>query len=625
MLSDSSVRWTWPSLLLTGGLALGCALGDDDHDDTDWPEPPPTVYPLVEGPEPAFQRVAPGETAVFTWRITWPDGARPDHEALGVGVSAYNHVIGALDGDSATRAGWEPGRQVYRLEVDAETRRAEVFPLSVQVCARTTCEDVPAGAARLLVAGGPAEAVFPPVSESVLAVGEVRPFTAWPGTAFTEYAANPNPNFGQRFWSHEPLRFSTDHAGIATVDESGRVEGVAPGETTLRIAAGAAEAQVALTVVEAPLGPPGEGAWPVTTHAVELYQPGWAGGDGPVEAKVAVDSAGWPRFASRFNPGFGAASPAFVADLPPMVLARWTGTGFGYEPLGEPWEMPGQASLAVGGDGTEWALVRGRLFGELNLWERAPGAGIGDWTRHPVPQGPDVGFGEVPMTWFSDGYNHIEQAAQLPTAVWQGPGGEVGFAWATFADFANPHAAQDSQQCPRMLFYASATPGGITVERVSQEWLLTVRTQNGCGDVDHQRYQRLVALPPGPGSPYAGVLALAETYSLFGPQKLALWTWQPGAWARALPLADQALSDSVRDIAPVLPRAEGTSWVYDLDNTEVLWAWSDAEGVVHGEVPEPTPFAAHGGHAATEDFVYAFELRDRTGHAGALWMVGWAR
>ncbi len=280
--------------------------------------PPAFVYPEILGPTPAFHRVVPGETAAFEWEVVWPDGARPDFEAFRIGAR-----VGALEGDAAIRGGWVDGRSVYRVELNTPVRGGYTIGLDPQVCVQSRCEPFEAQAAHALVAGGPAEIVVPAVRSATMAVGEVRPFMAYPAGALQVDPLQPHAEYGVRYWSSEPIRYAIDDPGVATVSPAGRVTALAVGETTLRITAGAAAAAVALTVADLPLAAPGEGRWTLIDYQVDLSEGGGVHMEGAREAKVAVDAAGWPRIALPFHPGLG-----LGVELPfRWIFARWSSSG----------------------------------------------------------------------------------------------------------------------------------------------------------------------------------------------------------------------------------------------------------------------------------------------------------
>lgn len=603
-------------------MALGCGFGVEDTDGTDTEEvfegDPPFVAPEILGPEPAFALVRPGETATFEWRVVWPGGERPAYEAFRIGAR-----IPSLDAAAPVRGGWVEGRSVYRAELTTDARGAYEIPLEPEICVRSHCQAVDATAAHARVAGGPADVVFPAVAALSLAVGEVRPFIAYPATA---PVPNLNPDvYPLRSWSDDPLGYAVDDGAVASVSADGVITGVSTGDTLLHITAGEAATEVAITVVDAPLAPPGEGRWPVIDYRIDLLEaPVY--GRGVREAKVAVDPRGWPRLAAPFHPGRGASlSEKSFVDLPPMVLTRWTGTGFGYEFLGEPWESNGQPVLAIGSDGHEWMMLRNELFDRLELWDRPADAAPGSWTKRRLPTGPDVGLGEVDVSVFRPGLEFHDWNEPLVSGVWAGDDGRVAFGYATTADYKNPYSAIPYyESCPKMRFLAEAGPDGVEVTRIKQLWTFSTPQQAFDGDCEttERTYARIVVLPPSLGSPHPGMVFLGgeEDPVEFGPDPGGLWAWRwtPDGWDASYLEG----TEGIQDLAPVLPVRDAVDWFSTSTGPVPLWLWYDVTGAIRSDPPLPGDYAGHG---VSEDFVYLFSDDGLDTEDRDLWMTGWSR
>lgn len=563
----------------------------------------PVIAPTISAPEPLFQRVAPGETAVVEWTVTWPDGERPEDVAFDIGSFAPSLESTV----SELRGGWVEGRSRYRLELMTATRGPYLLELHPRACRTTVCEDLPVVAGEVQVEGGPADAVFPPLAATTLAVGEVRPMTAYPATVWGEYTANPNPNFGERFWSDDPLQFSIDDVAVATVDDAGVVTGIAAGTTTLRIRAGAAEGTVALTVADVPLAAP-TGTVHVTDHHVELYEPTWPAGVGPLEGKVAVNERGWPMIAVPMRPGFGpGVDPPFYTQQPPLALARWTGTGFGWEWLGEPSERNYHGVVAVDADGHVWVVLRDQLNNELELWDRAGDVVVGGWNKRRLPIGVDVGQGEVDMSWFLEGSDY----EYFPVATLVRPEGGLFIAYANWQAYNNVDAdVAWSEQCPRMIRLVTATEDDVQIEVVERSWQLTVQSQGGCAEVFDfagKIYRRLVLLPSG--GPHPTIRALQEVTTTPDPGNLWTWEWTPSGWVGAAALLEGPMTDQdAADLAPILPVEGALDWTAVDDATAPLWAWRDGDGAVRTDDPLTDGSLAerYAGHVVTDTSVSVF-------------------
>jgi Bacterial Ig-like domain (group 2) len=574
-------------------LALACGnSAEEDESGSSGPKPPPPVYPVIEGPFPPFQRVAPGAPAEFEWHISWPGGGLPDYQAFSIGSPAAS-----LESNATVRGGWaNADRTVYRGVI--QSGHPGGYRLQLQPSIAVPRSNIPLpwpDPALVLVAGGRAAGVAPYGSETTLAIGEHRPMSAWVGTEFIPYAG----------WSDDALSYAIDDPAVATVSADGVLVGVAPGTTELHLTAGAASATVAVTVADLPIGPPEPGDYLVTTVTPTLFESEDARGLGPLEAKVAVDRHGYPRIVMPLLTG--------TAERP-LVLARWTGTGFGFEEIGAGWKRYDQAVTAVTDDGREWILVFDSLFRELYLLDRPAGTDTGGWRERRMPIGPDYGAGEEDFLSFDPTRAEARLGPQLAIRV---DGDAVWVAYSTAFDVVNPYSQTTRRWgCPTATYLVRADADTVEPNLLEMRFRsVGIATQYPDCDALYDIRDRRLAILPGPeGSDYPGVLALQDAFRLY---------YHDGAgWAEANPADD---GQPTYDLAPVLPVASADDWIrVTSPPAAALWAWKDADGAVNTVVPADAPPVAgqdgrYAGHAVGEADV-AFFYED-----GGLRLAVWPR
>lgn len=629
---QTSFRSTWPwrsvgTAALTVALILGC--GDSDDEEETW-EALPREEPTLSEPTPRFQRVRLGETAAAEWTVRWPNGEKPRHMALDINQNAP-----PLDSSHHERSGWVEGRSVFRVEQELAKRGPHLLRLRPYSVANTTTIPVDASWALVQVMGGDADVVVPPLPETELAVGERRPMSGLPATALETYAANPNDNFGERFWSDQPLDFRIDDPTIASVTSDGVVEGLQEGQTTLRITAGSAEAEVTLHITSTPLGPPPDGDLTIALHGVETYRPETQTGEGPMETKVALDANGWPSILIQMRPGWTTTQgQPWISQLPPMALLRWTGTGFGLEWIGEPGDRYDHGLIDISDDGQVNLLLHDTLFQTLEIWSRPANATRGDWTITEVPKGPELHTGEVDTSWWAQGWfegaentatTSLDAAAVLPSSS-----GGTWFAYTTTSTFIHRNAEPPwSQQCPRMIRVAHVQDGAVEVELVDQTWLLTVQTTGGCSQVAGT-LTRMLLLPPPFGATRPTILGLQDRQTRADDGAWTLlyrWRHVNDAWA-VEPVDSAPDGEWARNplgLVPIVPVTDSQDWFVENESkANLTWAWKDpGDGLVYtNQAPALGEFSGPGyaGHLVSSEKLYLFEDRHNGGFDHEFWL-----
>ncbi|MCB9672186.1 MAG: hypothetical protein H6736_20550 [Alphaproteobacteria bacterium] len=454
--------------MLVALLALACRPPD--------PGQAPHVVPIPHGPEPTFVELRPGERASFTWTLEWPGDTVPEGQ----------FVVGSIDGQqddgSTYSTNWVVTGRVMEVAYTAP-RDLGLESFGTVLSIRQEADEVwsvavPLVEAEVDVRGGPVDRIVTWDDQVALAVGEIRPFQPCPLAVRAQTFPAPGDPRGEWPWSEEPVRYATSDPTVASVDDDGVLRGIAAGTTSLVLRAGDVERQVSVTVTDAAMGPPPLGSHPIadTVPAGERNRTDQA--DGLRRARVAFGPDGSIATVVRLEPGLvQGATDLFVSLRPPLVLARWTGTGWGYELLGTPTEQLVHAGVAIDALGDTWVVTRSLRSNALEVWWRPAGTAVGGWTRRalPVGLGPLDGPGD-PGTW-----SKAEQTDRYwPISITDRPGGGLWVAWATTDDFE----VGPTRRCPRVVRAASVGPETLAVEIVERTWLVDGTTsRNSCEEL----------------------------------------------------------------------------------------------------------------------------------------------
>ncbi len=184
--------------------------------------------------------------------------------------------------------------------------------------------------------------------------------------------------------SHLHADYTVESADPAVAAIEGHeVTGVAPGTTTVTFASGLAPTStITVEVVDAPLGPPGEGAHPVLD--VPDYN-NWKYDASHVH-RLALDSAGVPVVVARHDPGILYVGLGYY----PAIVAEWTGTGFEGQFVARPKETANVPHLTLDERDRRYVLYNaiGYTWRHFALAERAADGGPDDWTYRDLPTRP---------------------------------------------------------------------------------------------------------------------------------------------------------------------------------------------------------------------------------------------
>ncbi len=407
----------WLSCLL-GGLLAACEADD--------PDPGELALPTVVRVSPEALEAHLGEPLTLSVRIT---------DAAGAPAVGYESEWFPQGG---TIAHPEPGVETLTF-VPATLDRVRV-EVRVRVCSgprsnpRAHCPEVRYLVSWVRVWGGPPVAIKTPVKSAALRVGEVRPLQALVLATGSQ--------------SHVAATYVIDDEDVASVDALGVVTGLAAGTTTLRLQAGDVQASMALTVSGGALGPPADAVIvPIFEEGDDLLYT--AGASARHEGRLVVDTHAYPWLTYR--------TLARVAGVPDLEtrgawVAAWTGSGFGYEYVGDGWDDLYYPQLAVDDRGTGWLAFWSRINGEYAVMRRAA---PGSWVRTPLPAMAEV-TAAMPPELAGDRTKAFEKGSEafipdrfgdsIPLGLWPRPGGG---AWVAYSIFGPSIPGRHVRPCRR--------------------------------------------------------------------------------------------------------------------------------------------------------------------------------
>ncbi len=320
-----------------GGTALAVFiaswLAGCPEPDPDRPDPPET--PILGPFDPARVVATPDQPIDARIEARFADGSL-------AGGGEWSWLLLSLSGrepePAFTEASPEPGVRVVSIAPSGWLGILQVV-VRYRLCADpddgATCADAVPAVLEVEYVSGEADEILPPTESIALAVGERRPYQPFtvargPGAASL---------IGAQI---ERVEYETDDPAVASVDARGLLEGISAGETTLRFRSGSARAEVPVIVTEATLGPPPDGRVAVLVGSQTAEDR--ARQDAGLEGRLDVDARGWPAYLLF-------AGPAVPSYRPPLFVAQWTGTGFGYEQVSESHEQTARPRLAVDAEG----------------------------------------------------------------------------------------------------------------------------------------------------------------------------------------------------------------------------------------------------------------------------------
>ncbi len=589
-------RWM---LWVGAGLVLalsGCEYFQDEPEVLPPDKPVVTVPRFAEAPF-----IIPlGEPLTLTAYVNNPDGSpATGYEFYWNGWDPNGGEVKAEFGHPA------PGVETVTLTFLREIR----LDVSVTV---TVVNAVGAAVARVrperVVAwGGTTREVLPFQQEVALRVGEARPTAALP-----HGQRNPaEPNV--RILGKEPLGYATANPAIATVDATGVVRGVAPGQTTLTFQSPTgATASIPVRVQTGALEPAAEGAWPadgVGPSAIRSdYGARLLAGKVAVDDQLAVDSQG-----RAFAVLTGGARTATLASLTihSVLLSRWTGSGLGVEWVSQPWDAAEDPRLVLDARDVPYVTYTSRHFGDIVVADR-PAEGAPDTWRHrrlPMDLGLAADAGLRPPQYV--GRHELSHVAMLPRE-----GGGVWIAWwmADRFDDQNPtyqttEFLETPARCAEVIKLAEVTDDAVKTQEVLVRWNgpPLASTCDAYALASTRTDMPLQLLPPAPGERLPRVLSTHD-------KPLTLHESQGGTWtARQLahPVILSTGFDGPNFVTLARPETP--------DGPTVLLSYDKLTGALPADLTfnalpgqEPVPyFSFEGGDTARQTLYFGFQSEGR--------------
>lgn len=397
------------------------------------------------------------------------------------------------------------------------------------------CLQTPIKRAYALCGGGTANTVDFALdvvkSTTKMIVGERRPMQGTP------MAGGEQPLTVQT--SHQPVSsYVSENPRIATVDANGVIEALAPGFT--RIQAFTSTGTLGQLGVDVTTGTaaPLSGAVLVTDHNT-LLPIGSSSLEGRTPDTFAIEPNGAAAF--LIDPDVASVVHDGVSAVRPLYLARWTGSGLGYERLNAWWEVTRAYFFDVGDDGSEvagWIAERGT---GLVVLDRPRGTEVGGWQRRRLPMRLDLATGaerEDGPQWPGDfrANNEKETISTLVSdAVIIGTYGDADGVWVAYGWGANhgsvpgdlPSWAEGS--CVQIVRLAHVTPAAIAAEDIS----ITFPDSRDCehlvnGFSGGEEFERISVGPPEDGSDRPTVLVESKVHPMGGA--FSRWQHLGGKW-----------------------------------------------------------------------------------------------
>ncbi len=357
---------TWRFALACSLVLAGCG-GCDDPDELTLPRP--HVEGLVTD-EPYY--VAAGSELAIDVRLRDDDGNLVDAP-----VEWFIEPESWLGpkGPEWTTERIEPGVHRLRITPHSAYRRTYVM-LRVYFGDQSLPEAFDTKTARVVGYGGePLEVLgYQPVLR--MAPGERRAAHAF---TLAGYPGGADPTV--RVSGDDATSYAIEGGAIASVDPDGVVTAIAAGSTSLVITHGALSQRVPIEVAAHPLAPPGP-ELAVAPRDLSGATPGqWA----PLvteAATLALDSGGYPHMTFL----------ARKAQAASVVVASWTGTGFGFETVSRPYEQVGATSVRIAIDENDrlYVVYRDAVDPVFVLAERPARGGPADWTYRRLVLDADV-------------------------------------------------------------------------------------------------------------------------------------------------------------------------------------------------------------------------------------------
>lgn len=243
----------------------------------------------------------------------------------------------------------------------------------------------------LVIYGGAPSRLDPVTSVTRLRVGEVRPMAAL-------VSAVAEPGFADLVRSDVSPTWTSSNPAVATVTPGGLIQGVGIGSAQLTAQAGGLSAQIALEVAAGELAAPPDGSlplierisgspirvvWPVVTGQSDILNDITVSDDRSIAA-VATDSRGYPFVVGTANGNVA----GVVHGSSQILMAEWTGSGFGFSWIGLPFEHARDPRIAIDSRDRLYVVYLGHDSG-VRIAERDAKKPDSPWTFRTASWTPD--------------------------------------------------------------------------------------------------------------------------------------------------------------------------------------------------------------------------------------------
>lgn len=429
---------TWRFALVCSLVLAGCS-GCEDPEEAYLPQP------HVEGLETeAPYYVAAGSELVIDVTLRDDAGNLQDSE-----VEWFIEPEAWLGpkGPEWTTEKVEPGVHRLRITPHSAYRRTYVM-LRVYFGAESLPEAFDTPTARVIGYGGePREVLgYQPVIR--MAPGERRAAHAF---TLASYPGGSDPTV--RVSGDDATTYAVANSAVASVDADGVVTAIAPGTASLVVTHGAVSQTVPIEVTAATLAPPGPELAIETRSLAGSTASEWAPLMTSAEGTtLALDHGGYPHMVFL----------ARKAQASSVVVASWTGTGFGFETVSRPFEQVGEGSvrLAIDGDDRLYVVYRDGVDLGFVLAERPARGGPADWTYRRLDLAhPAIEEVATRPVWESYVTLQRDIITMLPRS-----GGGMWIAYRVVHGIAGSYG-----DCSELVRLAEVTPSQITYRDVRHE------------------------------------------------------------------------------------------------------------------------------------------------------------
>lgn len=370
----------------------------------------------------------PGEEWRVTLSWTWPEEAEPESYEFAVDDARALTV----DQDGLRAALRFSAEQAGRVELPD---RLEVcLPGPEGECIELQTPRPPVG----VTYGGPAEEIWVPYEQASLAVGEER---ALQGLVL---ATRPVVD---RAMTDDTITYTSLHSDVASVTSNGVVRGLSPGKTTLRLSVEGLSTDVEIVVTDAEVELPRSLAHPIMEGFPLVFRDRRIR-DRPVPHVYVHPLTDYPAVVARMKPLVVSRS---LDDMEPkpLVMFRWTGTGFSFEVLTGHATPASFHQFLIASNGEEYFLASQEPYGLAHVLR--------------VRSGPADPWTEVPLD--IDQLDDLHADFVMESALADASDGGV---WIAYSAHGRWTSGDGTTRCGRLTRLAHLGDEGLTVEEVER-------------------------------------------------------------------------------------------------------------------------------------------------------------